>query len=111
MLMQERVFFSALVFCAVFEAAGLAPFARADTTYTYTGNPFTAFFALDTTAPACPPTCMITGSFTVAQPLAANLSSYSFTPEAFSFTDGNIPITNLTSGLTQTLFDGFSTNS
>jgi hypothetical protein len=41
--------------------------ARADTIYTYTGNPFTVFSGLD----ACPPVCNISGSFNLASPLAA----------------------------------------
>jgi len=62
--------------------------ARADTTYSYTGNPMT-----DGTSPdVCNGgPCTITGSFTVATPLGDNVPfSYSnITPESFSFTDGN----------------------
>ncbi len=59
----------------------------ADTTYTYTGNPF---FSVATSAPYTD-SDFISGSFTVASPLAANLSSLSpdvITPESFTFTDG-----------------------
>ncbi len=40
--------------------------ALATTTYYYTGNPFNDF----RNGGACPPTCNVTGSFTVATPLA-----------------------------------------
>lgn len=63
--------------------------ARADTIYTYTGNPFTVFSGLD----ACPPVCNISGSFTLASPLAANLPFEAITPTAFSFTDGSVTVT------------------
>ena len=63
--------------------------AQADTIYTYTGNPFTVFSGLD----VCPPVCNISGSFTLASPLAANLPFGTITPTAFSFTDGSITIT------------------
>jgi len=62
--------------------------ARADTTYTYAGNPM-----IDGTTPdVCGGgPCTITGSFTVATPLGDNvpLSYTNITPESFSFTDGN----------------------
>jgi hypothetical protein len=63
--------------------------ARADTIYTYTGNPFAVFSGLD----ACPPVCNISGSFTLASPLAANLPFEAITPTAFSFTDGSVAVT------------------
>src|SRR5271156_2093081 len=53
------------------------------TTYRYTGNNYNQFGGTF----ACPPVCGITGSFTVAAPLAAN-ANYYFTPLSFSFTDG-----------------------
>jgi hypothetical protein len=67
----------------------LAASARADTVYTYTGNPFTAFSGVD----VCPPVCNISGSFTLASPLATNLPFGTITPTAFSFTDGSITLT------------------
>jgi hypothetical protein len=63
--------------------------ARADTIYTYTGNPFTVFSGLD----VCPPVCNISGSFNLASPLATNLPFGAITPTAFSFTDGSITLT------------------
>jgi hypothetical protein len=53
-----------------FFALSLALPARADETYTYTGNPFTAFSGTD----ACPPVCSLSGSFTVATPLGDNFA-------------------------------------
>jgi hypothetical protein len=69
-------------------------------TYTFTGVPFNQFFNT-----SCPPTCRITGSITLAQPLPANISlpagqlggsSSSFAPLSFSFTDGVTTATNQT---------------
>lgn len=80
----------------VFAAAlvmSLAATAQADVVYTYTGNTFTSFIG----GGSCPPECAITGSFTVAQALAANLGysppTANVTPIAFSFTDGAHTIT------------------
>lgn len=63
--------------------------ARADTIYTYTGNLFTVFSGLD----VCPPVCNISGSFTLASPLATNLPFETITPIAFGFTDGSVTVT------------------
>ena len=63
--------------------------AQANTIYTYIGNPFTVFSGLD----ACPSVCNISGSLTLASPLAANLPFEAITPAAFSFTDGSITVT------------------
>jgi hypothetical protein len=63
--------------------------ARADTIYTYTGNPFTVLSGLD----VCPPVCNISGSFTLASPPATNLPFAAIAPTAFSFTDGSITLT------------------
>lgn len=66
--------------------------AQADAIYTYTGTSFNVFSGADT----CPPVCNISGSFTLASPLAANLPFGAITPTAFSFTDGSITLTTLT---------------
>ena len=75
--------------------------AFADTTYTYTGNPFDSFSGNY----SCGSECAVSGSFTVANPLASNLPSTvlggensilatgfpvsASQVESFSFTDGN----------------------
>lgn len=76
--------------------------AKAQATYNFVGVPFNTF-----SNTSCPPTCQITGSFTLAEPLAPNLSvpisqfapdaagvTGSLTPTAFSFTDGVQTFTN-----------------
>lgn len=83
-----------LALLPVFVAAVLSllavPAAKADTTYTYTGNTFVFYWG----GFSCPPECHITGSFTVAQPLVPNLNNAAVTPKSFSFTDGNFTITD-----------------
>src|SRR5208283_1399927 len=69
--------------------------AFATTTYYYTGNAFNDF----RNGGACPPTCSVTGSFTVATPLAPDLPLTLITPISFS----------LSAGLT-TLVDGDPAN-
>jgi hypothetical protein len=70
--------------------------AMADTVYAYTGNTFTTSI----NAPGygspytCPPACSVSGTFTVASPLAGNGSPGIFTPVSFSFTDGVNTFTN-----------------
>jgi hypothetical protein len=49
---------------------GFAPRASADVTYIYTGNPLTVFYVYGS---AQCPSSLVTGSFTVAAPLPANL--------------------------------------
>ena len=73
-----------LALTGIFTLAGSST-ARADVTYAYRGNAFTEFHL----SYACPPVCGITVSFTVAQPLAANLPFQSlFTPISYTITDG-----------------------
>ncbi len=56
----------------------------AATTYQFTSNPFDEFAG----AVACLPDCNITGSLTLAQPLAPNLSNATITPASFRFSVG-----------------------
>src|SRR5260370_17121467 len=65
----------------------LAAAGKADTTYTYTGNPFNQFGGSAT----CPPECNFSGFFTVTAPLV-NFSG-GLVPLTFSFTDGSTAIT------------------
>jgi hypothetical protein len=77
------------VACSLLVVA-LCPGARADTVYTYTGNPFDQFSA----GAACPPLCSISVSFTLAEPLPDNLPFLTLvSPLSFSFTDGSTTIT------------------
>lgn len=72
---------------------------QADTTYTYSGNPFTDFNG--PSAFACPgigvSTCRISGSFTVAQPLGADLFDDFVAPTIWVFFGGNGEWTDVTS--------------
>jgi hypothetical protein len=58
--------------------------------YTYTGNQFNDF----RNGGSCPPTCNVTGSFVVAQPLPANLPETIITPLSFSITAGSTTLTD-----------------
>lgn len=74
--------------------------ARADTTYTYAGNPMTNGATPDVCGGG---PCTITGSFTLATPLGDNVP-FSYTPIApvsFSFTDG---IETIASGSASVLY-------
>lgn len=73
----------------------LATSAFADVTYTYNGHAFDYFdlnFAVVCPAPpvyaSCPPVGSVSGHFTVATPLAANLPLTGITATEYSFTDG-----------------------
>jgi hypothetical protein len=66
--------------------------AKANTVYTYTGNQFNQFGG----PAACPPECNLSGFFTLAAPLLINLTSASFVPLTFSFTDGITTFTETT---------------
>ena len=87
-----------LLVCLIFSSA-FASSANANTTYTYTGNPFTGFGGTS----ACPPQCKITGFFTIAGPPPVNLTlsvqqfQFDVTPLTYSFTDGNTTWTNTNS--------------
>ncbi len=77
--------FGAAILAALF---CLSPNAKADVIYSYTGNPFTSFLGTAN----CGFVCEITGSFTVANALPANLSYdpnvANIIPIAFSFSNG-----------------------
>ena len=75
---------------------------QADTTYTYTGNPFT-----NVSGPPYTMSDFVSGMLTLAGPLAPNFNGF-VTPIAFSFSDGVQTITNLTPGLGLVTF-GFQT--
>ena len=64
---------------------GLAASASADTVYSYTGNRFNEF----ANGYTCPAVCNVSGSFTLASPLADNLNLQTISPVDFSFSDGS----------------------
>ena len=70
--------------------------ARAATVYTYTGNPYTFIQDLDPPAGTYNNSEKITGSFTVNNPLGANLNLVDITGpvQSFSFFDGRNTITD-----------------
>jgi len=80
--------------------------AYADTVYTYTGNSFTTVQAPYTTSD------FISGSFTVAAPLAANIpfAFANVTPLAYSFSDGLFTYTDKTSPALDSVVFSLSTN-
>lgn len=76
----------------VISCAVLLP-VQAATEYDYSGNLFNQFFNGGT----CPPECRVTGSFSVAQPLAPNLPELTaITPLSFSISSGGFTLTNAT---------------
>jgi hypothetical protein len=84
-----------LLLVAALLAIVLAPSAKADATYTYTGIPFTIF-----SGDSCilgVGECQLKGSFTVLNPLAVGLPFGPITPTAYSFTDGNTTFDNTNS--------------
>ena len=96
----------AVVVAAALSALG-ATNAGANTVYSYTGNNFT--FTSDGTLPsgAYDDTMSVSGSFTLASPLAANLSYTSIKSNilSFSFFDGRNTITNLNQDPSVTVFN------
>lgn len=64
--------------------------ASANAMYVYTGNPFTYW----STGLSCPPTCAVSGWFTLPSALPDNFNG-TITPSSFSFTDGNITISSI----------------
>jgi len=98
-----------LCFCAVL-IAFQTPQAKADTTYTYTGNAFTGWFGSDSCSGGVGE-CQVTGSITLAAPLAPNMTvvccGSNVTAVSFSFTNG-VQTVNNTNGLQ---FFDFGTNS
>ena len=106
-MLKRRVVQLSLPLLGLFIFAGVAQ--AQQTTYYFVSVPFT-IFALGA---SCPPTCRITGSFTVSQPLPPNINlpvgiidgSGTFTPTSFTFTNGVETITNTTAS-----FSGFAVN-
>ncbi len=76
---------TSVAFCGLLFLAAAAGPTRADETYTYTGKPL-----LNLSGEPCRSGCTVTGSFTVAQPLAPDLYYAHITPLAADFTAGPI---------------------
>jgi len=79
---------------ALLATALVAPLTRADTVYTYTGNPFENFGpSLSGTIAACPPICFISGFMVLASPI--DFTDFrSVQVLSFSFTDQNTVLTS-----------------
>jgi len=86
-----RCSFGVALLCLCF----LPSSAHANAVYTYTGNAFNSFSGSDVCTGGVGE-CAIQGSFTLSARLAPNLSDVAITPLSFTFTDGNVTITNLT---------------
>jgi basic membrane lipoprotein Med (substrate-binding protein (PBP1-ABC) superfamily) len=74
----------------------------ADTIYTYTGDPFTTFYGSPTQFTAAD---FVSGSFTLATPLADNLSSQLISPTSFSFSNGIDTLSNTDPNVNDAVFD------
>ena len=85
-----KSFFGLLFLLAAFVTGPAARRASAGVMYTYTGNPFDTF----PTGASCPPVCNVTGSFVVADPLAADLPLTVIDPISFSLTSAGITLTD-----------------
>lgn len=91
MKIRDKSFFGLLFLLAAFVTGPAARRASADVMYTYTGHAFDTF----PTGASCPPVCNITGSFVIANPLAANLPALTLVnPISFSLTSAGITLTD-----------------
>ena len=86
--------FTYLASLALVAMALIAPSTRADTVYTYTGNPFENFGpSISGTIPTCPPICSISGSMVLAS--AIDFTDFRLVQVlSFSFTDQNTVLTS-----------------
>jgi PEP-CTERM motif len=92
-LKEFRMKLIRVVVCGIAMAALPFTSALADTMYTYTGNPFTSGSSGPPDAPFTT-SDSVSGWFTIAAPLAANLAIGSITPTAYSFSNGVETFTN-----------------
>jgi hypothetical protein len=95
---------SAFCFCLLMTFCAVS--AKADTTYTYTGNPFTSGICFARVV-----VCLgasVDGSLTLASPLGDNLHDFAVKPESFSFEAAGLIVTNLEITAPSTF--AFSTN-
>lgn len=91
--MRLRILLAAAV------AISASTVARADTTYTYTGDNFTTI-----NGPLYTTSDSVSGWFTTVSPLGDNLANDMINPVSFSFSDGVQKITNLSFNPTFTFF-------
>ena len=84
------------------------PAAASVVTYNYTGHNFDEFYTYNASNPYSSAD-FVTGSFKLAAPLAANLSSSNVSVLSFSFSDGVETISDTSANLFQQIFQ-FSTN-
>jgi len=84
-----------------------APQAKADAIYSYVGNDFTSFSTPSTFTTSD----SVSGSFSLASPLAANLNDFTISNVlSFSFSDGPHTFTESTANLAAAIFKGVSTD-
>jgi hypothetical protein len=102
--------------CGLLASILAKPTSAQTTTYTYTGNPLTSG-----SSGGCQPGCSVTGSFTVSQPLPANLGGPVFdgliTPvpvpslASYSFSGGGVTCNNANSPISPSSMLNVVTNS
>jgi hypothetical protein len=86
-----KSYFGLLFLLAAFVAGPAVRRASADVMYTYTGNAFDTF----PTGASCPPVCNVTGSFVVADSLAADLPEFTvIDPISFSLISAGVTLTD-----------------
>jgi len=93
---------------ALVATALISPLARADTVYTYTGNPFENFGPSNSgTIPTCPPICSISGFMVLASPI--DFTDFRLVQVlSFNFTDQNTVLTSSNAdGFISVAGDGF----
>ena len=89
-LSNYKSYFGLIFLVAAFVGGPAVRHANADVMYTYTGNAFDTF----PTGASCPPVCNVTGSFVVADPLAADLPVTVIDPISFSLTSAGVTLTD-----------------
>ena len=82
--MTNKVRLLAIALVALLALVAVASPAKADTTYTYTGNQFDTFYP----GFGCPSLCSVAGSFSTATALGDSLNLAIITPDDYVFFDG-----------------------
>jgi hypothetical protein len=89
-LSNYKSYFRLIFLAAGFVGGPAVRHANADVMYTYTGNAFDTF----PSGASCPPVCNVTGSFVVADPLAADLPVTVIDPISFNLTSAGVTLTD-----------------